>query len=120
MTIQIYPQAAHSELFYDFDDPRGEENFIMWHHMRHRTYDLILSKAGTTLPPLDLTGAIDSDWLLRHANRHTTLRKIAGTVVLNGTVGLKTVSWENQSQRIDWLRIHAIDHQNLDAYFGLT
>ena len=116
----ILKQAAHTELFFDFDDPLGEENFIMWHHMRHRTYDLILSKQGISLPACDLTGEVDKDWMHRHSIRHSTLRKIAGTVKLNGVVGLKAVDWKSEAQRTDWLRIHAIDHQNLDVYFGLT
>jgi hypothetical protein len=112
--------APRSEYFFEFGDDLGEENFIAWHHARHLKYDSVLAKAGTTLPQLDLTGTIDGDWFLRHGIRHSTLRKIAGTVTRNSTAGLKTVNWRNKVQVNDWLRIHAIDHQNLDQHFGLT
>lgn len=119
MTTQI-GQAPHSELFFDSGDKVGEAQFILWHHLRHHTYDLILSQRGTTLPPLDLTTKVDGDWLQRHSIRHSTLRKIAGTVTDNSTVGLKVLRWDDPKEQQDWLRIHAIDHANLDAYFGLT
>lgn len=111
--------SPRSELFFDFADGLGEANFIMWHHMRHRSYDLIASQNGNSLPPLDLSTKVDSDWLHRHAVRHATHRKIAGTVTRNGLAGLKIVRWHDRVSQQDWLYYHAIDHMNLDEFYGL-
>lgn len=116
--MSIYSQSPHSEYFFEFGDPAGEAHFILWHHLRHHTYDLLSSKAGSTLPPLDLKGDVTHDWLKRHADRHTTLRKIAGGAG-NSLVGMIDVDWEDPQQQADWLRIHALDHSKLDAFFRL-
>jgi hypothetical protein len=112
-------QSPHSEYFFNFGDKAGRASFIFWHHMRHHTYDLLSSRAGATLPPLDLKGKMDKDWLLRHSTRHRTLRKIAGVTAADGIIGLNTVDLENRTQHADWLRIHALDHAKLDSYYGL-
>jgi hypothetical protein len=116
----IKNQAPNSAYFYEFGDDAGEEQFLMFHHLRHHTYDLIESRKGVTLPPLDLKGPIDKDWLLRHSTRHKTYRKIDQLIPGNSVVGLNTVSWDSRSSHTDWLRIHALDHANLDQYFGLS
>lgn len=116
---QVQGQTPHSEYFFEFGDHAGEGHFLLWHHLRHHTYDLILSRKGTTLPPLDLKGKVDVDWLKRHADRHTTLRKIAGGTG-NSLVGMVDVNWGIAQQVADWLRLHALDHAKLDTYFGLT
>ena len=117
MPLQIQTQTPHSEYFFEFCTP-GEEHFLLWHHMRHHTYDLLRSRAGTTLPPLDLKGPVNYDWLKRHADRHSTLRKISGGSGAS-LVGLVDVNWNMPQQVADWLRLHSIDHKKLDAYFGL-
>lgn len=118
MATQVQTQTPHSEYFFEFGDDAGEASFILWHHFRHHTYDLLLSQQGTTLPPLDLKGEITPDWLKRHADRHTTLRKITGGSGAS-LVGLVDVNWRMPQQVADWLRLHAIDHKKLDAFFGL-
>lgn len=116
---QIIGQTPRSEYFFEFSDPAGEAHFILWHHLRHHTYDLLESKKGQTLPPLDLTGEVDEDWLQRHAVRHRTLRRISGNVTANSVAGLTRVNWRSRTQLTDWLRLHALDHANLDAHYGL-
>jgi hypothetical protein len=111
-------QTPHSEYFFDFGDV-GEQHWIMWHHLRHRAYDQIAAKAGTQFSTLDLTGKVDRDWLKRHADRHDLLKKLTGAAA-HSFVALVDVDWESESQVNDWLRIHALDHTNLDAYFGLV
>lgn len=115
----ITGQSPHSEYFFEFDDLAGEAHFILWHHLRHHTYDLLLSQKGTTLPPLDLTGEVDSDWLHRHATRHRTLRRVLQDIPGNSVIGLRSTNWNARQQRTDWLFIHAQDHMKFDAYFGL-
>jgi hypothetical protein len=112
-------QAPHSEYFFEFGDDAGEAQFILWHHLRHHTYDLINSKLGQTLPPLDLKGDVDRDWLHRHSVRHHTLRKLTGLVSGNSAIGLNRVDWDSKTQVGDWLRIHAVDHANFDAFYRL-
>jgi hypothetical protein len=112
-------QSPHSEYFFEYGDPAGEEHFLLWHHLRHHTYDLITSKKGVTLPPLDLKGPVDKDWFLRHSTRHRTYRRIDQLIPGNSVIGLNTVDWASRPQQTDWLRIHALDHANLDQYFGL-
>jgi hypothetical protein len=118
VATQVQGQSPHSEYFYEFGDAQGEKHFLLWHHLRHHSYDLIMSKRGVALPPLDLKGEVDADWLKRHRDRHSTLRRIAGGTG-DSLVGLVTVRWHDEQQHFDWLRIHSIDHAKLDAYFGL-
>jgi hypothetical protein len=112
-------QSPHSEYFFNFGDKAGRASFIIWHHLRHHTYDLLASRAGQTLPPLDLKGNMDKDWLLRHSTRHSTHRRISGIITHNGGVGLNTVNLEEPIQHADWLHIHALEHAKLDSYYGL-
>lgn len=116
---QIQNQTPHSEYFFTPGDAAGEAQFLMWHHLRHIAYDQKLSLVGTQVSNVDLRGKVDSDWLKRHIDRHNFLRKISGGGG-NSLVGLVDVNWDSSSQVHDWLRIHAIDHKKLDAYFGLA
>lgn len=112
-------QSPHSQYFFNFEDDAGESQFLLFHHLRHHKYDLLMSQAGQTLPPLDISAKVDKDWLFRHSTRHRTLRRIAGIAPTESIVGLNTVHWNSRTEVTDWLRIHALDHKNLDAYFGL-
>jgi hypothetical protein len=111
--------TARSELFFEFGDRAGQAHFLSWHQLRHRTYDLIASTRGVSLPMQDFTGKVDDDWLLRHGTRHTTLRKLAGAATGSNLPGLKTIHWEDKTERGIWLLQHALEHQALDKYFGL-
>lgn len=116
----IYAQSPHSELFFKFGDKAGEANFIFWHQMRHRTYDLIASKNGNSFPALDLTGPVNDDWFYRHAVRHASHRRLLGATKGFNTYGLPRVNWKSSNRQADWLRLHALDHADLDAFYGLT
>lgn len=108
-----------SPLFFEFGDKAGEANFIAWHQQRHHTYDLIQSRKGNSLPYLDLTGEINSDWAHRHAVRHATHRRLMGNTKISHAVGLSTIDWHDETQRTGWLFQHALDHQALDKFYGL-
>jgi hypothetical protein len=115
-------QAPHNELFFDPSDKLAERNFLQWHSARHNTYDQIqASKSGakTALPHLEFNGHLDADWMHRHMVRHMTHRRLGGTVGLNHIVGLGDM-WKNEEQAAIWQRIHAIDHMNIDAAYGLA
>jgi hypothetical protein len=112
--------APHSELFFNFGDPAGEAQFISWHQFRHRTYDLLASQNGHSLPMLDLTGKIDHDWLHRHYVRHATHRQFAGNATASYLHGLLDVNPHMRTQWEEWLRIHALEHQALDQFYGIT
>jgi hypothetical protein len=107
----------HAELFFNYGDKAGEANFISWHQMRHRTYDLIASTQGKSLPMLDLTGRITDDWMHRHSVRHRTHRKLMGVTSTSHLAGLATVRWHDRRQQQDWLFHHALEHQALDRFY---
>lgn len=108
-----------AELFFELGDKAGKANFIAWHHARHHSYDLLSSRAGKTLPPIDLTGEINSDWLHRHLARHITHRRLMGIFTTSHLAGLADLHIESHSGVADWLLRHALEHQALDKFYKL-
>jgi hypothetical protein len=78
------------------------------------------SLKGVSLGAMDLTGPINDDWFYRHAVRHATHRRLLGSTKGFNTYGLPRVNWKSATQQNDWLRLHALDHADLDAFYGLT
>lgn len=111
--------VPRSELFFQPGDSSGEAQFIAWHWHRHRTYDLLASGKGVTLPTLDVSGPVDADWLHRHYARHLTLRKLAGGASGAYLAGLLDVDWDDPNQLREWLKLHSFEHGRLDQYFGI-
>jgi hypothetical protein len=99
--------------------PQSQSQFQMQHHLRHVAYDKAASLLGVSLPGLDLTGEITSDWHLRHSARHRTYRLLIGASGTAGRAGLAGLDWEDLSAVRSWIHAHAQLHSALDQYFGL-
>ena len=95
----------------------AEKQFLMYHHLRHITYDKAASRSGVSLPGLDLTGKVNHDWLFRHSMRHKTYRRLAGGG--SSTIDLESLDWENKRAVRSWMQYHAQLHSDLDQFFGI-
>jgi hypothetical protein len=96
-----------------------QSHFQMQHHMRHIAYEAALGKTGLSLGGQDLTGPVTQDWLMRHAVRHSTLRKIIGSSGQSPTVGLSSLDFGDEQAVRAWQQYHALLHGDLDQYFGI-
>lgn len=80
----------------------AQAHFKMAHHLRHASYDRSASRAGISLPGLDLTGEVTSDWLYRHAARHQTYRTLTGPQAQGAWINAQGVTgqWINAAHAL--------------------
>ena len=106
---------------FQFGDAAGSGIWLIGHYRQHLRYNGVLAaRSPPVLIPsfsiLTIEGGNKRAWLDAHASWHNLLRPIANVTGID----LAVVDLDDEREFYSWIDAHNLEHQIMDAVFGVA